>query len=122
MAKLSLIVSVIFTFVTIQSELGQATQQGISEKVNVRIVGRLLDFNDVPISNARIGIAPANEPVWRPLTTSSRTGVFEIRIRLQPGAYSVIAAFGQYEVAHSDLEIRASIPVYEVTLRAIAKR
>jgi hypothetical protein len=65
---------------------GQTIQQGRGRRMNVRIAGRLMDFNKIPIADATIGLADWKMTVWQPLTRTSATGDFVLRVRLQPGS------------------------------------
>ena len=98
---------------------GQNLQSPNGRQFNVRITGKLLDFHDAPIAGAAIGLAPWDKGVWQPVTQTSAAGDFDLNVRLDPGAYQVIAAFGQLKVATAQVELRRpSTTAIEVTLRA----
>jgi len=97
---------------------GQTVQQGTG-RLKVRIAGQLLDYQEQPVANARIGIARWDMAVWQPVTTSSNTGNFEFSVLLQPGDYRLIAAFGSYQLAAGNLEVRAPVNgTFEVKMHA----
>ena len=89
-----------FTASTVPA-FAQLIQWGGGPKVNAVIVGKLVDFQNIPIAGARIGLATWKRTVWQPLSKSSADGTFELRVRIQPGDYDLIAGFGPYEVASS---------------------
>jgi esterase/lipase superfamily enzyme len=100
---------------------GQAIQQGRGG-LKVRIAGQLLDFRELPLADAAIGIARWDMTVWKKVATSSPTGEFDVSVLLQPGDYRLIAAFGTYQVAAGNLQVRAPVNgTVEVKMRASAQ-
>ncbi len=114
-------IAVLTLFATSDSAEERKIQQGSGPWLNVRVVGRLTDFEKVPIADATVGLAGFDATVWQPVTRSSATGDFELRVQLQPGDYRVIAAFGRYEVATGQCRTQAGMkPTLEVNLVAPA--
>ena len=114
-------IAVLTLFATSGSAQERKIQQGTGPWINVRVAGRLTDFETVPIADAMVGLARFDATVWQPLARTSATGDFELRVQLEPGDYRVIAAFGRYEVATGQCRIQAGIKhTLEVNLVAPA--
>lgn len=86
-----------------------AIQQSGGEAFSVRIVGRLVDLEDVPIPGATIGLATWEATTWQPMSRSGADGTYDIRVRLQRGAYRLIATFGLYQIESQYFEVRSPV-------------